>query len=135
MKTLYLLSFCLILTVAYTSCKSNKNAYISTDTIVSESEDLRLKELIKKDSSTLLIDVRTSEEYKAGHIKGSRNIPLQDIENSNFELDKQAKIVLVCKTGRRAEKAKQLLSNQGYINVENAGNWKIFDDLLKSDKK
>lgn len=59
-----------------------------------------------------LIDVRTDEEYKEGHIKGSENIPLDKIEN--YKGDKNKKIYVICRSGRRSKIATKYLNKNGY---------------------
>lgn len=71
-----------------------------------------------------VIDVRRPEEYAAGHAEGSRNIPLQEIENHLDEIRQIAQpVVLCCGGGTRSGKAAELLRSHG-INCENGGSWK-----------
>lgn len=77
----------------------------------------------------ILIDVRTEEEHKEGHIPGTDlNIPHDKIEDiNNIVRDKQTKLILYCRSGRRSEIAKETLKKLGYKNVINAGgikDWK-----------
>ena len=60
----------------------------------------------------VLLDVRTSEEYRDGHIPGSKNVPLQ-------ALDKVAYVY--CHSGARSRQAAGLLRRMGYRNVNNIG--------------
>ncbi len=69
----------------------------------------------------LLIDVRTPVEFKSGHAKKSKNIPLSNLPN-NIQQLKGKKVVLVCKSGIRAAQAKNMLRKQG-IEAYNAGSW------------
>ena len=59
------------------------------------------------------MDVRTSEEYKEGHVKGAINIPYDEI-NENVELDKEKTILVYCKSGRRSKVAYDQLTSLGY---------------------
>lgn len=69
-----------------------------------------------------LVDVRTPEEYKADHIPGAINIPLDDLESRLSELpDKDADIVVYCKGGGQASQAQQLMQSKGYSKVHNLG--------------
>lgn len=71
----------------------------------------------------LLVDVRTPGEYAAGHVRGSRNIPLDSIGRHISELKKAGKpVVLVCASGNRSGRAKAILENAG-IEAYNAGSW------------
>ena len=68
----------------------------------------------------ILVDVRTESEYKAGHIRNSINVPLNDLIYRISEFDKKDNIVTVCAMGIRAESAKKYFESKGYI-VVNGG--------------
>jgi phage shock protein E len=70
-----------------------------------------------------LLDVRTESEFKAGHIPGSRNIPLNKI-NSELQTIKNwnAPVITVCASGRRSAMAKNILHTGG-VEVYNGGSW------------
>lgn len=71
----------------------------------------------------LIVDVRTPEEYKAGHIKQSVNIPLNKIPNKVNELKRKNKpIITCCRSGARSGMAADQLRRAG-IEVENGGPW------------
>ncbi|PKL18260.1 MAG: rhodanese-like domain-containing protein [Spirochaetae bacterium HGW-Spirochaetae-5] len=82
-----------------------------------------VKELI--DNGALVVDVRTPEEYAAGHYENSVNIPLGELE-SKIDLfgSKDNNIVVYCRTGNRSEKAKIILERYGFKNVTNGGGLK-----------
>ncbi len=72
----------------------------------------------------ILIDVRTPEEFRSGHIPGTdKNIPHTEIERRHSEIgaSKDDTIVVYCRSGRRSEVAKKILEKLGYKNVLNAG--------------
>ncbi|CAM3844160.1 rhodanese-like domain-containing protein [Rheinheimera salexigens] len=71
------------------------------------------------------LDVRTAEEYAAGHIETAINIPFDVMAThiSSITTDKNATIHLYCKSGRRAEIALQTLQSLGYTNVTNEGGY------------
>jgi len=70
----------------------------------------------------LLVDVRTPEEYSAGHIDGAVNIPVAELGSRLSELgDQQGPIVLYCRSGARSAKAKTLLESKGFTSVVNLG--------------
>jgi phage shock protein E len=69
-----------------------------------------------------LIDVRTPEEYAAGHAKGSINIPITTIQNGDLtKISKDKPVYLYCRTGHRAGLVKTILEQNGYKNVTNLG--------------
>ncbi|MBT8778123.1 rhodanese-like domain-containing protein [Akkermansia muciniphila] len=69
----------------------------------------------------LLVDVRTPEEYRTGHKEGAVNIPVDELEELAPQLlpDKNAVILLYCRTGKRADKAVETLRKMGYSHLEN----------------
>ena len=72
-----------------------------------------------------IIDVRTPAEFKGGHIKGSLNIPLNNINKAQKKIkSKQHPVVLCCASGMRSGQAVQMLKSQGYTDVYNGGGWR-----------
>lgn len=70
----------------------------------------------------ILLDVRTKEEYKDGHIEGSINIPLQSIYSvQTLITDFDKPIFVHCLSGARSAQATSVLKSMGYTNVENIG--------------
>jgi rhodanese-related sulfurtransferase len=68
-----------------------------------------MKEVIE---GCLVVDVRTPGEYAEGHVAGSINVPLHDVDRSVDAISAAAegrRIALVCRTGQRAEKARAIL--------------------------
>ena len=80
-----------------------------------------LKELINKGAQ--IIDVRTKEEYRKGHISGSVNIPLQGLSNNISKIKKNKTIITCCTSGTRSALAKSILKSHGFIEVYNGGRW------------
>lgn len=76
-------------------------------------------------SMTYWIDVRTAEEYSAGHIEGAALIPYEVIADniSKITTDKNADIRVYCRSGRRSGVAKDTLTAMGYTNVVNEGGY------------
>lgn len=73
------------------------------------------------ESGAVVVDVRSPQEFQSGHAKGSKNIPLQNLEGKMKQL-KGKEVIVVCKSGMRAAQAKGLLSRNG-ITCHNAGAW------------
>lgn len=80
------------------------------------------------------IDVRSAEEFNAGHLQDAVNIPHDKIIEGVKALgsDKDAPINLYCRSGRRAEAALTELKKAGYTNVTNHGG---YEDLVKKGLK
>ena len=76
--------------------------------------------------NTTVIDVRTEKEYRAGHVKNALNIPYDKIQTmiTAHVPDKEAEIILYCRSGRRSGIAKNTLETMGYTNAINAGAYK-----------
>lgn len=69
-----------------------------------------------------LVDVRTPQEFSAGHIEGAVNIPLQELDTRMGELgNKDGQIVLYCRSGNRSAQAAQRLKGAGFSAVHNLG--------------
>jgi rhodanese-related sulfurtransferase len=79
-----------------------------------------LKELAK---TAVILDVRTPGEYKQGHIKGSKNAPLNELDKHLKGIDKNQAIITCCASGMRSGSAKGALQAKGYTNVHNGGGW------------
>lgn len=69
-----------------------------------------------------LLDVRTPAEYMLGHIPGSLNVPLHNLEEVEFLVDHKDKpLYLYCQSGNRSRMAAMELQEMGYANVYNIG--------------
>lgn len=79
---------------------------------------LQVTQLINRGKTTVL-DVRSAEEFAAGHVRDAKNIPLADLNNRIGELEKAKSrtIVVVCQTGARADKAVRQLKAAGFEDV------------------
>ena len=82
------------------------------------------------EAGATIIDVRTPQEFDAGHIKSSKNIPLQNIQKALPELKKSGKVVItVCRSGSRSGMAKSILKAAG-IEVYNGGPWNVLKSKI-----
>ncbi len=70
-------------------------------------------------SDVFILDVRTQEEYDAGHIKNSTLIPVQVLDKRWSELPRDKKILVYCKSGGRSAQASQILVNNGFKEIYN----------------
>lgn len=76
----------------------------------------------KKVSGAILLDVRTPDEYREGHIPDSKNIPLQTIEKvKSFAKESATPLFVYCYSGSRSSQATAMLKRMGYTNVRNIG--------------
>lgn len=91
-----------------------------------ENSEINLDEIIV--NGAIILDVRTKEEYKGGHIKGSLNIPLDEISKALSWLLKDVPVVVCCASGSRSEEAKSILEANGLEKVYNGGAWNNLKD-------
>lgn len=74
-------------------------------------------------ADALIIDVRTQQEYDAGHVTAAILIPYDVIGDRIGEVttNKQQQIIVYCRSGRRSGIAQRTLREMGFLHVENAG--------------
>ena len=78
----------------------------------------KAKELMN-DSKTILLDVRSKEEYDEGHLDKAENRPLTQI--NKLDVDKNTPIIVYCKSGARSGEAAKELLKMGYKNIYDLG--------------
>ena len=81
----------------------------------------------------IIIDVRTIEEWKKGHLDGAIHIEWQDILSISDTVAKDKKIYLYCRSGNRSKKATKMLNETGYYKAINAGSISKAKELLNRD--
>lgn len=106
-----------ILLCACTDTKENKEAVYMN--ITAE----EAKKIMDTESEYVILDVRTEEEFAQGHIPGAMLIPDYAIrEEAESSLpDKDALILVYCRSGRRSKNAAQILLELGYTNIREFG--------------
>jgi rhodanese-related sulfurtransferase len=67
----------------------------------------------------IIIDVREAEEVAEGMIPGALHIPLGEITLRHHEIERSKDIILVCRSGKRSQKAYEFLQTQGFKNLFN----------------
>jgi len=108
----YIIFVCSFLLVFTLSCEQQD----IQNTTVQE-----VKQLITTGHDYAIIDVRTPKEFSEGSIPGSKNI---DVKNENFLLDieklnKNAKYIVYCRSGKRSSKAYGMMTKAGFVNLLN----------------
>lgn len=92
-----------------TGCSSGSYSDVTVD---------KAKEMI--DSGEVeVIDVRTPEEFSAGHIPDAKLIPVQVIDGMLSELDKEKSYLIVCRSGNRSAEASAILADNGFKKIYN----------------
>lgn len=79
------------------------------------------KSLMEKNAQ--IIDVRTVQEFKTGHIPQSINIPIQELPHKLKLIHQDRPVITCCASGMRSAAAKSMLLNHGYSEVYNGGSW------------
>jgi len=67
----------------------------------------------------IMLDVRSAEEYAAGHIKGATLIPIQVLADHLAEVPKNRQVYVYCHSGTRSARASKMLAQHGFTNIEN----------------
>jgi rhodanese-related sulfurtransferase len=75
----------------------------------------------------VIVDVRTRQEYQSGNIKGSINIPLNELSGSLNKLNPARPVITCCASGMRSARACSLLKSSGFLEVHNGGGWSSLD--------
>jgi len=75
-------------------------------------------------AGALIVDVRSPDEFSAGHAAGSLNIPLGDLERGTRTLDPNRWIIVCCASGTRSGMARRWLLKHGFLHVLNGGSWR-----------
>lgn len=81
----------------------------------------------------VVLDVRTSEEYRGGHVNVSKNIPLQSLESNLTTVTNWKKPVIVCcASGMRSGQAQRFLKSKD-VDCINGGSWiRVNSEILKT---
>lgn len=89
-------------------------------------------EIIKSDS-VFLVDVRTAEEYAAGHIANAKNIDVlkSDFKDKASTLPKDKQIAVYCRSGKRSLVAANILAKMGYKVINLRGGWMEWEVYIK----
>lgn len=77
-----------------------------------------------KEEGAMIVDVRTENEYAAGHAPDTINIPLDKLSQDLERLSKDKPIVVCCASGMRSLMAQKVLKKHGFKNVHNIGSWR-----------
>jgi rhodanese-related sulfurtransferase len=73
------------------------------------------------DDGAYLLDVRTPDEWVAGHAPGANHVPLDELEARVADVPRDRAVVAICRSGARSGKATEFLLAQGYDAVNLAG--------------
>ena len=87
----------------------------------------------RKEKDSVLLDVRTPQEYSEGHIPGSKNVPLQQLDKlEEVAENKDTVLYVYCHSGARSRQATNFLQYMGYTNVHNIGGITAYSGKVES---
>jgi len=78
--------------------------------------------------------VRSAGEFADGHVKGSVNIPVDQVQSQLSRFKDKNQIVVFCRSGMRSSQAKSVLERNGFSNVTNGGTWGSVNAIVNSQK-
>lgn len=112
MSTLVIVFLLILAVVSVSGCSANK---------VAEGVNVSIEQAVSlwKNKEAVIIDVRTPEEYRQGHIPGVALIPLNELASRTNEIPKDKKVLVICRSGNRSAQGTKLLRNKGFANVYN----------------
>lgn len=90
-------------------------------------------ESLPRDGSVTLLDVRTTQEYRHGHIDGFQNIPVDELRGRLDELAKGKPVYVVCQSGLRSYIASRILAGSGYDAYNFSGGFRFYD-AVRNDR-
>lgn len=105
----------------------NMAGFVAENILTDKAQIIHWREIAELGSDTLLVDVRTRDEYSLGTLPGAINIPVDDLRERLSELPKDKKIVVSCAVGLRGYLAYRILIQNGYTEVRNlSGGYKTW---------
>jgi len=124
----------------FSSAKDPVNiAGFVAENILSKKMNVMYWNEIENTHDSILIDVRTKEEFHSGHIPGAINISVDDLRSRLNEIPTDKQIILYCAVGQRGYLSQRILNQHGFTNVFNLsggyGTWlscQTESDLIKS---
>ncbi len=108
-----------LLTVAIAAISGGALLWLSLAPRGRQASPLQATQMINRGRGTVVIDVRTPDEFASGHLRDAKNIPLADLSNRIGELDKSKikTVILVCQNGSRTDKPARLLKSAGFEDI------------------
>ena len=109
MKLRFIVPALMLLLTSFTTLSAQKTQLNSTD----------IKEVLKKNKTIVILDVRTAEEFAAGHLKGAQNIDIRqaDAYSKLDKLNPKATYLVYCRTNHRSGMAVDYMMQKGFKTV------------------
>ena len=96
--------------------------------VFGESNNENLATLVNE--GAFLVDVRSPGEFAEDNVKGSTNIPLDQVSSNLDKFKGKEKIVVFCRSGSRSGQAKTILEQNDFTNVTNGGTWQNINEVI-----
>lgn len=122
----------------YSSAKDpvNMAAYVGNNIMTGKMKAIRSHEIASLDlAKTVLLDVRTPEEYEYGMIDGAINIPVDELRERLDEIPKGKDLVVYCAVGFRGYIATTILAGNGLIARNLLGGYELYSKVMKDHTK
>ena len=87
-------------------------------------------DLLPRDGSVTLLDVRTVREYDNGHIEGFKNIPVDELRERLNEIEKDKPVYVICQSGLRSYIGTRILEGNGYKSYNFSGGFRFYDAVM-----
>lgn len=81
----------------------------------------QLENMLDRGGDFILLDVRSREEFSAGHLSGAVNLPFEELENRIYELPRGKPVVVYCAYGSHSMRAARFLDQQGFQVINTSG--------------
>lgn len=138
-KKIITIAAAVLLTLSLSACGENNEKIPETDATVTDMEGDTMNEaetntyrqismdeaaaMMEQESGYIILDVRRSDEFAAGHIPNAVNVPNETIGTAEIpELPDKGQLILVyCRSGRRSKEASEKLVGLGYTNIVEFG--------------
>jgi hydroxyacylglutathione hydrolase len=80
---------------------------------------IQLHDALRRGDGLQVLDVRTQDEWEAGHVEGALHIPGNELQDRAGELPKDGMLAILCGSGYRSTVAASVLERSGFTNVVN----------------
>ena len=87
-------------------------------------------DLLPRDGSVTLLDVRTVKEYGNGHIEGFKNIPVDELRERLNEIEKDKPVYVICQSGLRSYIGTRILEGNGYKSYNFSGGFRFYNAVM-----
>jgi rhodanese-related sulfurtransferase len=108
----------------------NMLGFVASEVLHGEHDQITVEELqtaLASPEVPVLLDVRTPDEFAAGHIPGARNLPVDELRGALGTLPKNRTVVTYCQVGQRGYLAQRILKQSGWLVRNLSGGYKTYE--------